>query len=132
MAFKKLQNKQVNAQALGKDKGCVKQISGYLTGVELDRGARKNSTIYALQQKDGTIQKVWGSYALDSVLLTGAKNTRRLNPSVVGIMTRFTFISTTEFGKGKKKQSVKNIDVEVDTNEKLASSLVKPYIIKKS
>jgi hypothetical protein len=129
MAFKKLQNKNVAAVSLGKDKGSAKQVSGYLVGLELDKGTRKNSTIYSLQQKDGTIVKVWGSYSIDSVLLIGEKKARTFQPGVSGIMVRFTFKGVTEFGKGKKKQTVKEIDVEVDPSDKVKPG--KDYVLKK-
>jgi hypothetical protein len=122
MAFKTL-NSQINAIALGDGKdGTVKTLQGHVTAVELNKGTRKNSSIYSLQQPDGSLIKVWGSQAIDSSLLTGDPKNRVIADAVLNCLVRLTHVETREFGSGKKKQSFKDIKVELDSSDQLKSS----------
>lgn len=131
MAFQKI-NSRSNAIGL-KKKG--DKVQGYLVGVQLGAGKRKNSTIYSIQQKDGTIQKVWGSFAIDGALCELDKDNEptALIPSLKGVAIRLTLTEIRDNGKkGKASQTFKDIDVEVDMKDRIKpAKSARDYMFKK-
>jgi hypothetical protein len=115
MAFQKIV-KRGDALSIDEDN---KSFTGYLIGVKQGVGKYK-SNVWKFQTKEGNLVDVWGNTAIDTALLVGKDGD--MDPALDKCCIRLSFKGMKPMGKdkrGKEKNPMTMIDVEVDTANKL-------------